>query len=394
MLVKSGRGALQTKQENKRLVGFGKAWQSGEKLRVFYPLFINPTDGLPDIVINNAYGHSCDVKQLKSLHRVFIPSSAQRDEEGTVIKPDLILRFSRIAKLFLEGEKEQKLAAIAANSRLDKKVRDKQNKEIEDSYEDASPIIGPLRDLTTTECIVVPLNSDGSPNQEKIKFCSQDLSEERLQHMQAILTDPKCFVDTERMMLEVEYTMGSTGKRNQDGRVKPDGLDEKYLLRNTYPEEYAKFAGRLDSLPKTWEMIYKRNNSFHPIDPSELLSALSSYCVLNGALLDNLKDDEDMVKRLRKNADILDTLSVQLEMFDVEQEAKAIYEADKQDEILPEERVRINMADEGCTPTEDEADGVLDSIAAEVNHTEEPVPNLVDETPKTPADTTMVDLGI
>ena len=92
----SGRQAVETREANRYLKSFGKMWKSGDKLRVYYPIFETiGADGKPamDILVGSAWGHSIDLKKV-SLHRVFVPTNSDI-VDGKPTKTDILYQIGR-----------------------------------------------------------------------------------------------------------------------------------------------------------------------------------------------------------------------------------------------------------------------------------------------------------
>jgi len=323
----SARHAMRTRQESRRLGGFGKQWKSGDTLQVFYPIYWNKEDKTWDLMVAHVWGHSINPKEV-SLKRIFAPTLSEI-VDGRPTAPDVLYQFSRIAPLFLQGEYEAEVQKLE-NKNLNKSALNAAMKKLEKDYqvEDGrirkDPPVGKLRLIISTECVTVPLN-DGKPDVENARLVSQDLSDTKIQALYAILGDPKYGPGepTEEDMqpdaikwLEVTYTFGTTNDRKQDGRVSPVGVTKEYRLSRTYPELFPRIEQQLNQLPTRTETIVKRNSSYHPVEETSVFSALSTYCALKSDYLDALTEDE-MIERLVKNVEIIDKIQIPIQNAEI-----------------------------------------------------------------------------
>lgn len=323
----SARNVMRTRQESRRLGGFGKQWKSGDTLQVFYPIYWNKDDKRWDLMVANVWGHSINPKEV-SLKRIFAPTLSEI-VDGRPVTPDVLYQFSRIAPLFLQGAYDSEVAKLesknlnksALNSAMKKLEKDYQ---IEDGRIRKDPAVGKLRLIISTECVTVPLN-DGKPDVENARLVSQDLSDTKIQALYAILTTPKYGLGepTEEDMqpdavkwLEVTYTFGTTNDRKQDGRVSPVGVTPEYRLQKTHEELFPRIKQQLNQLPTRTETIVKRNSSYHPVDESAIFSALSTYCALKSDYLDALAE-EGMIERLAKNVEIIDKIQIPIQNAEI-----------------------------------------------------------------------------
>lgn len=318
------RSVQKTRKATKHMKPFGKVWNPGDKIRCYLPLMI---DG--DVVSPISAGewvHRIDAKALKLGGMYSAISQAPRDPDtGKPIARDLLAKLASISRELLRIEKEAEIRKIANNTRLKEENRATAIKEKEKEYENKSPLIGPARITNILEMVAVPLSSSGTPEMTKADACYMDVSEKRGDALLKILDSTRYHVDLENKLLEVEYVMGASGDRKVDAKVSPDGILEKEAIQNAFPECFAELqSGPLGVLPESPEVIYKRNPAFREADSRKLLNAFSQYLSLNGEILDLMEQDEDGVKVLKSAADLLDDMSVQINAFDVAEEARKI----------------------------------------------------------------------
>ena len=301
----SGRNALRTRQQSRRLGGFGQMWKSGEQGIVYYPL-TKTEDGQLDVLVASCWGHNINPKEV-GLKRIFVPTLSII-EDGVPKVPDITYQFSKIAPLFLAGAKESKVANIMAKN-MSESQRKTVLKKIDEDFEKLSPVVGKLRMVISTECVYVPLDSNGNPDVEKARLVSQDLSDARLNAILAILDNKQFGVEPDATYVEVMYSFGTSNVRQEDGKVTPTGVTKEYSLQNRFPNDWPRIDQLLTGLPDTSETIEKRNSSFHMVEEGEISSAIASYSAIESGSLDSLSSEEDL-DRLKKNAEIVSRLAI------------------------------------------------------------------------------------
>lgn len=304
-------GAMQTRADAKTLGGFGQMWEPGSQGTVFYPIFYNEETNSYDLLVGAIWGHSCSPEL--GLKAIFIPSLTDVDESGVPIgKPDVTYQFSRIAKSFIDGEKELKLQKIAEKPWPSKEAERQAIQGVEDEFDSQKnpkakkPVIGKLSYLITTEVVYVPIEND-IPQTDKARLVTQSLSDERIRKLLTILTSEKYKPAEGEEWLEVQFSFPA-GSKMQAGRTDPVGQVAEWRMKNKYPEQFKAIESLLQQLPKSYETISRRNYSYRKISETAILNALTTYSVMNAEFLEQL--NEDMTEQLVKNAEIMDRLSI------------------------------------------------------------------------------------
>lgn len=375
------RSLQKTRKTTKHMKPFGKIWNSGDKIRCFYPLsivrklpgedgrlrIVNPGDeGYDDaeevvsIISAGEWVHRIDAKALKIGYTYSAISQAPRDEQsGKPIGRDVLAKLANISRELLRIEKEAAIKKIANNQRLAEENRAAAIKECEKDFENKSPLIGPARIVNVVEIVAVPLTSSGSPEMTKAVPCYMDTSEKRGDDLLKILDGGRYHVDFEHKLLEVEYVMGASGNRKVDAKVSPDGILEKESIAVAFPADFETLlSGPLSVLPDNSTVIYKRNPAFSVADTRKLLNAFAQHIVRDDRL-DLMEQDEDGVKSLRSAADLLEQMCIKINAFDVTKEAHKLREeageAEEEPELIEcpteslDEEIARNMSDESTT---------------------------------------------
>jgi len=297
--------AQRTKDENRKLWAFSGLWKPGETWYVYYPL--GNFDGVPDIIVNQKWGYSIsDIKEF-NLGRKFIPVESENGE-----KPDtntLIHRFSKLCRCFNSGWYEQELARIDGNNNLSETQRRRKLKELDNEYEQKQPLISKLKMIITTECFMVKLDDKGVPILDTARLASQELSNGKIKALKRIIGMPMYGITADTKYLQVIYAFGNEAKKQEAGKVDPQGVAVTELIEQKYPNSYDKLLQSLEGLATTSEMIAKRNPDFDPVDPKELLRCMMLYTVDKTDYLESITSDEN-IEILKDNANTLKELGV------------------------------------------------------------------------------------
>jgi hypothetical protein len=302
----TARGALRTRQDSRRLSGFGSMWKSGESVQVFYPIVWDEENQQFDLLVAMCWGHNANPKEI-GLKRIFIPTLSEIID-GEPKNPDVTFQFSRIAPLFIQGAKDKKLKELQEKN-MQESARKTAMKKVEDEFEDKDAVIGKLRLVISTECVVVPLLPDGTPDSEKARLVSQDLSDSKINALLSILGDHKYKPDNnEATYLEVSYAFGTTGDRKQDGKVAPQGITPEYRVVTRYVDHWSRIEQQINGLPDNDVTIFKRNSSFRQVEEREIISAISTYAAIESDALDAV--DDEGIERLKRNASIILDLKI------------------------------------------------------------------------------------
>lgn len=234
----SGRDIMKTMASSQRLEGFSSQWKAGMTACAFYPVYLDPSTNLMEVMVAAVWGYDVQVTELKSLHRVFVPCNSEV-EDGRPANPDFLYNFSRIAGLFKKAAKEKEISEIEDNEGASASEKREAIADIESNYKDnVSPVVGRLKYKAYTECVFVPLNGDGEPDVKNIKLCSQNLSKSKLKSLYTIMDNPQFVICKEngRAYLEVQYVWGTKGTRKELGNsVDVSGVSKGYSALDLVP---------------------------------------------------------------------------------------------------------------------------------------------------------------
>lgn len=355
----SGRAAVKTRSQSRKLQAFSKAWVVGDKLSVFFPIFWVPEldeneqpimvqeidtkgkpvfneDGTPlmtqkgcwDIVTANIWGH--DVPDMKkfAVGGTFIPSLTDivrgqpakilTDDAGkpmydaygeVVYEPvpgDVTYQFSKIAPLFVKGEKQGEIDRVMKKKFTSEDLRREALNEIDTKYDTDSnmdapkPAVGKLHMVISTEVFVVKQTTDDRYDIESAGQYTYKLSDEKFNALIYLLDDIKFKPrDLTAKWFEVQMTFNGDSNdkrgRGQAGRkAVPVGLTPEYTMEARDPSGYTKIKGRLEQLPQDSQTITCRNFMYTKIAEKTIAKQISQYVVMNADMLDNISRDEDL----------------------------------------------------------------------------------------------------
>lgn len=304
----SARGAQKKRDESKKLSMYSKQWLPGDTLRVFYPIFWK--DGRPEIAVGAVWGHSVsDIKAL-GLKTAFIPSTTEFDENKQPIgKPDITYQFSRIARAFVNGQKEKEIANAedkmwptpASKKEALKTIEEKYSK---DAKSPIRPIISPVQYYITTEVVSVKIAND-RPVDDSITVTSSPLSSVTVSKLYSILDDSKYCPEEGANFLEVEWKYPAKPEKAEASKAATvSGLTAAYLLCNQHPSTYRLVESACNGVMSNAESIIRRATK--SINQSQVLDAITQYSFLHSDYLDFI-DDAD-VDLLSANISIVDKL--------------------------------------------------------------------------------------
>lgn len=355
----SGRAAVRTRSQSRKLQAFSKAWVVGDKLSVFFPIFWVPEldeneqpimvqeidtkgqpvfedDGTPvmtekgqwDVVTASIWGH--DVPDMKkfAVGGSFIPSLTEivrgqpakiltddagkpmYDAYGEVmyepIPGDVTYQFSKIAPMFVKGEKQGEIDRVMKKKFASEDLRREALNEIDAKYDTDSnmdspkPAVGKLHMVISTEVFVVKQNATNQYDLENAGQYTYKLSDEKFNSLISLLDDIKFKPrDLNARWFEVQMTFNGDSNdkkgRGQAGRkALPVGLTPEYTMEARDPAGYAKIKGRLEQLPQDSQTITCRNFMYTKIAEKTIEKQISQYIVMNSDMLDNITKEEDM----------------------------------------------------------------------------------------------------
>lgn len=329
----SANTAMKTRQDSRKVQGFGKRWKSGETHLVAYPIFFDE-NGEPQLLVGAGWGHPIDPKAI-SVKAIFWPSHSEI-VDGVPKVADLAYQASRIMPLVLKGSYAAEVKKVE-ESDLSNSQKKQSLKEIDKKYEvdddgkiTKQPAISRLKFIVTTEIFDVPLVADTmAPNIKEARVVSQDLSDEKIRAIRNLMLNPNHAPKSGDRYFWVQYAFGTQGDRKIDGRVAPTGIMPEYRIEVRYPEEFAKIKSELESLPVESESVMKRNSVFTKGDDRDLMSALQTYWILNEDKLNDLSEDTD-IDRLKKVAKVVRDLKVPVHNVILLQEIEKLEKEEKE----------------------------------------------------------------
>lgn len=360
--IRTAGQSKQSRDASKKCNTFNKAWQVGDKLSVFFPIVWCPyyqdgeivmeqefdrfgqpvfnEDGSPKMVqsgiweipVYDVWGHKVNDMKALGLKTTFIPSLTEvcggrpvkfeRDEYGEVVydefglpsctpvEGDVTYQFSKIAPLFIKGMKQEELNKVYSGRFANDEFRRKALTDIETKYDTSKnmdapkPIIDKCRLITVCEVVAVTVDNGNNYKVDKAANYSYPLSDEKIDDLKAILNDRKYRpTDTDQTWFEVQMTFNGDSNdvrgRSQAGRnAHPIGLSKEFTMESVRPDLFEKIRSRVVSLPKSPSAIAQHTFLMNRIPEQKILSALSYYIAANASYLDQIAEDDDMMKMM------------------------------------------------------------------------------------------------
>ena len=287
-----------------KLRGFGKAWNVGSQLAVFYPFHLiqnseNPEQPLWAPCLSVVYGHKCDHKIFK---RAFLRSRCELDADQNIVGAgDLPYQFSRVSYLLVRAQKEAELAALAKKdwSMLGQDAYQTTRQQVEDKYDPKrmsgiKPIIQRFSLQRNTVCYTVALDG-GTPkmrtqdsDNSKTGYFTHTLSEGRMGKLVDLANDPLMGVRAQHpdqqfavgdvSYLEVHYNFSSARMDKADaGKADPQGVAASITLMQRFPDLKPQILEALKGLPTSSADIRRKLYAMEPMDDNELMRALQQY---------------------------------------------------------------------------------------------------------------------
>lgn len=313
MVLKSARGAQKTRNDSKRLDAYSHKWSPGDVLHVFVPIY-KDEDGVWQIAVGSIWGHKVgDVKTL-GLKTTFIPSLTEVDDEtGQPIgQPDVTYQFSKIAKVFTQGQKRMEIAQIEKKKFPNDELKKQALADIEVKYDTKNnmqavkPIIAPLSYLIATECACVKY-VDGKPKIDTATFASLPLADQMITEIYMRMEDTKYMPDEGDEFFEYEMSYPVNPKKQDSSKsAHPSGLTPEYRMKNQFPDVYKQFQGTLNMVSRDADSIVRRATT--KVAESRIRNALTQYSVINGDSLDVASETD--IEVLTRNAPIIKELGI------------------------------------------------------------------------------------
>ncbi len=318
-----------------KLRGFGKAWDVGSQLTVYYPFHLivnkdNPDQTMWVPCLSVVYGHQCDPKLFK---RSFLRSRCQLDADQNVVgNGDLPYQFSRIAYLLVRAQKEEELAKCAERdwSMLGQQAYQDARQKIEDKYDPKKlsgikPCIQRFTLQRNTVCYTVacdggqPKMQTADVDKSKTGMFTHTLSAKRMEKLVSLANDPLMGIVAQNpgndykvgdtAYLEVLYNFTSPRmEKSEAGQAEPQGVAQSITILTRFPDLKAGIEERLKQLPTTSDEIRRKLYAMEPMDDNELVRALQQYTFNTAGCWHYLPAEEQ--ERLLGSANLIDFLRI------------------------------------------------------------------------------------
>lgn len=367
MRIITGDEALRTRQDSQFLPRFSKLYDSGMTAITYYKIVFVPQTKKRAIVVGACWGHKVDFNKVP-IGKDFVRSNAII-KENKPVTVDALLQFSKLAPAYKDGLKISKIK-MTNSSGQPAPIIQQQLAEIELAFEgtkEKAPIetvaVGPLTYLITTECVFVPLDSDGKPKVSDIRLCSQELSNKKLEQLSTAINDRRMVIKEEEGYAELQYAFGNTKDKKQDGQVAPTGTPSTYTLEEKYPDLWDAISDQIKRLPEDSEQIMARNRAFDKVDEEEIIAAISAFATGNNMYLGMIDEgDKKNMNRLKSNAFLLKELDASKDISNpelLEAIEKAVKETVEEKESRTAELLKESVND-AIKANEEDREDVLD----------------------------------
>lgn len=313
MQLRSARKAQKTRSESKHIMNYSKCWNPGDTIRGFVPIYKDEDDTW-QIAVGDIWGHKVGDFKTLGLKTTFIPSLTEFDEETgfPVGTPDVTYQFSKIAPIFVQGMKRNKIAQCEAKKWPNEDLKKEQLKEIEAEFDTKNnlkaikPIISKASYFISTECLSLKLVND-QPKVDTIGCYSLPLSDQTITELYTILETTKYAPEDGDEFLEFEITYPTeTDKQKSSRGAHYNGVTSEYRLKTQFPEAYKLVAAQFPLVARDRESIVRRCTT--KINEAKIRNALTQYSILYSENLD-IASEQD-VEILVKNAPIIKELGV------------------------------------------------------------------------------------
>ncbi len=341
MRILGAMNESQTRAASRFMTSFTKFWSSGDKLRVFYPVGNvgeDPNSPIYDIIVSSLWGHNINIKAIPGLRRIFVPCMSRCLETGQVEESDYLCRVSGLSRLILKAQEAAEINRIA-NSPLGASAKNAAIEQKKSQFANAQPLVGPRTYVISTNCFVVKVDERNHPDVANARMCVQDLSDTRIQKLHGILTDSTFSPRVADGYLEVQYTMGSSGNRAQDGRTDPQGVGNDRSLATLFPKEWEQLQSAMKiGLPTSTDVIAGRDRNRVPVDEALLRKEVGDAIIINSTYLEEFDPVADMadIQRLARFKDVLDEMNIKISSYDLGEIAgESSEESSTKDEPAP-----------------------------------------------------------
>lgn len=315
MKLVSLSGALQSREATQKLRMFSRQWEPGSTLRAYYRTYIDEDTNMRQLIAGQCWGHKVNDMKKLGLKTTFIPSLCNYDENGDPIgQPDILNRFSRLAPLFIEGEKHHRIREAEQKEYSNETLRRTTIASIEEEYNTKDnrhaikPVISRPTLLITVEALVVPWKDD-KPQLDAAVVACQPVSNKLAKRLESILRDKKYAEIDENGMLEVEWAFPMDTDKGQSGAaVTPQGLHDQFCFRNQFPDQYPRLINLFGGVAEDSDMVRRRATS--GVSEQAIKQAITNYSFMQSESLGYCMEDDNMAENLMKHVDLIKELDV------------------------------------------------------------------------------------
>lgn len=302
------RGVQRERQAAKKLMGYSKQWAPGDTMRLFIPL-IWLEDGRPDFMVGKVWGFPVNAVKELGLHTIFIPSTVPFNEDGKPIgTPDITYQFSRIAPVFVRGQRAAEIAKVASKPWPSETAKETALDEVKKKYSKENPnavkpIIGREKFVIMTEVISVKYVEGTGCKLDTCALSTWSLSDKVLRQILTLLDNPKFTPAKGQNYFEIEINYPSDPDKGKSGLAAvPSGITADYALCNQYPDAFRVVESYFGSWSTDSETVRRRATTMIPIEVIQ--DAIRNYCLMNSEFLDSVSNEDD-IKVLVNNIDVV-----------------------------------------------------------------------------------------
>jgi hypothetical protein len=320
MKLTSALDAMKTRDGMRKYKSFGSFWKPGNQATVLYPIYWDD-DGKPQLLVSSVFGHQIDMRNF-GIKASFIPTHSEINEDGDVVKEDTLLKFSKIVKVYIDGEKQRRIDELQNNpdwDNLPKAAYEQALADIEKDYDPNNlkaikPAVGRFTMLITTEVIYIPMvNDELVTSQSEAGIATQTLSNSRINKLYSIMRNKRVNLTPNDKYLEVTYNFTGNNK-SEAGKAEPKEVMPEYRMSVRYPDAYRELEDLISKLPADSDVIKRHNYSYREVPETDIISAIQVYTLRYSKDLATLPEASQEI--LEKNAAIIKELRIPLKDTD------------------------------------------------------------------------------
>lgn len=300
-----------------RCQNFSKKMALGGQYRVFFPVVWNQdADGNvigADVLAASVPGRRLDFDKLgNGFLRLdeFEQLPGGRIEDTTGIAP-----YARIARVFFNAEyateidrakREADEVAKRTGRPVDANALNKKLEELKEEYEGDNeknifakhkPMIEGVVVETATECLVVPLDSNGTPKWTDAEVAAYPLSKKKAKAITELVKNRDfCPEGTQFLETHVAWTGATPQEAGQTMTLQ--GISKDTSLATKFPALWAANAeNQLDRISKSAEAMAGKNMSMSSkATPAIVIESMKKYMSKNPLILTNINMEDEVTK--------------------------------------------------------------------------------------------------